>query len=180
MQINDGRKGTSARVSDNGHLYTLSSMRKLAAEASESGNAHVVESGFITLTSGGEKGVLKIHTHPSETHIHQIRLQSDAAVRWKVFNKATSDTFTATGTSVNMNAGSGTVFDSHVHVGDNTATVTGGILVLSGMSNASKDLVFDLEGILISTASTSLYLVAEGAATVHASVILFTHDTADH
>ncbi|MBF0214553.1 MAG: hypothetical protein HQM00_13495 [Magnetococcales bacterium] len=180
MQLNDGRKGTSARVSNTGQLYTLSSVRKVAAEMSESGNAAVVNSGFITQTAGGEKGVLKIRLNPDETHIHEIRLSSDAAVKWRVFSKATSDTFSVAGTPVNLNLGSGTVFDCAVNVGDNVATVTGGTPILTGMSNSGKDCLFPLEGLLIGTAATTLYIVADGAATVMASVVLFKHDTADH
>ncbi|MBF0141100.1 MAG: hypothetical protein HQL74_12580, partial [Magnetococcales bacterium] len=100
MQLNDGRKGTSARVSDTGQLYTLSSVRKVAAEMSELGNAAVVNSGFITQTAGAEKGVLKIGLNPDETHVHEIRLSSDAAVKWRVFSKATSDTFSVAGVPV--------------------------------------------------------------------------------
>ena len=180
MQLNDGRKGTSARVSDTGQVYTLSSVRKVAAEMSELGNAAVVNSGFITQTAGAEKGVLKIRLNPDETHVHEIRLSSDAAVKWRVFSKATSDTFSVAGAPVNLNLGSGTVFDCTVNVGDNVATVTGGTPVLTGMSNSNKDCIFTLEGLLIATAATTLYIVADGAATLMASVVLFKHDTADH
>lgn len=180
MQLNDGRKGTSARVSDTGQVFTLSSVRKVAAAMSELGKAAVVNSGFITQTAGGEKGVLKILLNPDETHIHEIHLSSDAAVKWRVFSKATSDTFSVADAPVNLNLGSGTVFDCTVNVGDNVATVTGGTPILTGMSNAGKDCLFILDGLLIGTAAATLYIVADGAATVMASVILFTHDTADH
>ena len=178
MQINDGRSGVAAHVYPNGHVAVLATTRSLAAEASELGTTFSIESGFLTITTG-EKGVLKIHTHPAETHIYRIRLQSDAAVKWRIYNKATSDTFTVAGSAVNMNSGSGTTYDSHVYVGDNTATVTGGTLAMSSMTNANRESILDLDGLLISGSAASFFITAEGAALVHASVLLFTHDMDD-
>ena len=174
MLITDGRTGASAKVSQAGLVNVAAESRRIVALAAEQGKSFSCVSGFITLTAGSEKGVLKVQFNEvPEAHLDRVVLQSDAAVRWRMYNKATSDTFSVVRTPVNLDTATNTALSCNMYIGDNTATIIGGSLVFAGMSNANQFLDLDLDGGFHFTPNSTLYITAEGAATVSANVILY-------
>ena len=171
--IHDGRSGNTAHVSKEGLLRVAAESRRVIALASEIEKAFSASSGFLAVT-GGEKGVLKVaFSTVEEAHIDRIVLQSDVSVKWRIYNAATSDTFTVSGSSVNLDAGSTVRLNGSVRKGDNTATITGGTLIFSGFTNANQSLDLNMDGALHFTANSNLYITAEGDGNVVATVMFY-------
>ncbi|MBF0629310.1 MAG: hypothetical protein HQL91_13925 [Magnetococcales bacterium] len=184
MQINDPRSGMAADVNEEGQLKTRSIASSFHYAAAEDGTAYIADTDFMALTSGAQRGILELKGSATSamTHTRLITMQSTADVKWRLILSESGGAVTTSGTALtpqNMKRGSGNTYSGTLFKGSNAIAVSGGSVVMTGLSGANRPCVFDFQETLILGKSQKWTLSAEvvsAGGDVSAGVQFYEHD----
>lgn len=180
--IKDGSgNGYQAQVSDSNRLLVQSVTVEQLTESTESGDAFVCSSDFVTITDTTSfHGVfyLKNTSTDKDYHVYSIRTCGDSSTKWRLLKNPTSGTLISGGTSQecqNLSLGSSKTLTHTALSGGTSNTVTDGTL-LSTHINSMGHSIQTFNGGLDLTPGTSIALtckVGTNPTEVCTQIILF-------
>lgn len=134
MIINDPSTNVGAKVSEDNRLYTFSLIEYPTESFSHTGDAYLMASDFIALTTTASFNGIWYVKNTSTTHnihIEAIRTTSTVNTLWQLIKNPTAGTLVSGGaayTPVNANFASGKVLSATVMKGADALTITDGTL----------------------------------------------------